>query len=191
MAGGGGRTLPLPPCPDSIYRFSQKFSTKLLSPVLLLHCLLLLLLLPRHQVAALLVGFFLPPVSCVESSLSDLVLLLCRTPQVIELSSYLEKRIASSAADADKAVSEYNEIGKVVTVGDGIARVYGLNNVQAGEVRREVAAVAVSFAVANRMPSAIRKVALFSDEETLLLPSRPTLRPPNTQDMLSPQFLGV
>lgn len=54
--------------------------------------------------------------------------------QVIELSSYLEKRIAGTAADADKAVSEYNEIGKVVTVGDGIARVYGLNNVQAGEV---------------------------------------------------------
>lgn len=56
--------------------------------------------------------------------------------QVIELSSYLEKRIAGTAADADKAVSEYNEIGKVVTVGDGIARVYGLNNVQAGEVGR-------------------------------------------------------
>ena len=53
---------------------------------------------------------------------------------MIELSSYLEKRIAGTAADADKAVSEYNEIGKVVTVGDGIARVYGLNNVQAGEV---------------------------------------------------------
>lgn len=54
--------------------------------------------------------------------------------QVIELSGYLEKRIAGTAADADKAVSEYNEIGKVVTVGDGIARVYGLNNVQAGEM---------------------------------------------------------
>ncbi|CAM9106295.1 unnamed protein product [Ectocarpus sp. 6 AP-2014] len=54
--------------------------------------------------------------------------------QVIELSSYLEKRIASTATDADKAVSEYNEVGKVVTVGDGIARVYGLNNVQAGEM---------------------------------------------------------
>ncbi|CAM9397145.1 unnamed protein product, partial [Choristocarpus tenellus] len=51
-----------------------------------------------------------------------------------ELSSYLEKRIASSASAADKAVAEYNEVGKVVTVGDGIARVYGLNNVQAGEV---------------------------------------------------------
>ena len=55
---------------------------------------------------------------------------------MIELSGYLEKRIAGTAADADKAVSEYNEIGKVVTVGDGIARVYGLNNVQAGEVRK-------------------------------------------------------
>lgn len=55
---------------------------------------------------------------------------------MIELSGYLEKRIAGTAADADKAVSEYNEIGKVVTVGDGIARVYGLNNVQAGEVKK-------------------------------------------------------
>ena len=58
--------------------------------------------------------------------------------QVIELSSYLEKRISSTAESADKAVSEYNEIGKVVTVGDGIARVYGLNKVQAGEVSRGV-----------------------------------------------------
>lgn len=54
--------------------------------------------------------------------------------QVIELSSYLEKRISGSAEDADKAAANYSEVGKVVTVGDGIARVYGLNNVQAGEV---------------------------------------------------------
>lgn len=55
--------------------------------------------------------------------------------QVIELSGYLEKRISGSAEDAEKAAAEYSEVGKVVTVGDGIARVYGLNNVQAGEVR--------------------------------------------------------
>lgn len=54
---------------------------------------------------------------------------------MIELSSYLEKRISGSADDADKAAANYSEVGKVVTVGDGIARVYGLNNVQAGEVR--------------------------------------------------------
>lgn len=72
----------------------------------------------------------------VWSLLASPRLLLC--PQVIELSSYLEKRIAETAADANKSVSEYNEIGKVVTVGDGIARVYGLNNVQAGEVRAHI-----------------------------------------------------
>ena len=30
--------------------------------------------------------------------------------------------------------AEVSEIGKVLTVGDGIARVYGLDNVQAGEM---------------------------------------------------------
>lgn len=54
---------------------------------------------------------------------------------MIELSSYLEKRISGSAESADQAALSYSEVGKVVTVGDGIARVYGLNNVQAGEVR--------------------------------------------------------
>ena len=29
---------------------------------------------------------------------------------------------------------EISEVGTVLTVGDGIARVYGLNNVQAGEM---------------------------------------------------------
>lgn len=85
------------------------------------------------------VAYFRPPASVPLLSLENYLNLnkLLTIPlriQVIELSSYLEKRIAGTAADADKAVSEYNEIGKVVTVGDGIARVYGLNNVQAGEV---------------------------------------------------------
>ena len=30
--------------------------------------------------------------------------------------------------------TEVSEVGKVLTVGDGIARVYGLDNVQAGEM---------------------------------------------------------
>ena len=49
--------------------------------------------------------------------------------QVIELSSYLESRITG----ADSA-AEYTEVGKVISVGDGIARVYGLAKVQAGEM---------------------------------------------------------
>uniref|UniRef100_A0A6U4D8B6 ATP synthase subunit alpha n=1 Tax=Phaeomonas parva TaxID=124430 RepID=A0A6U4D8B6_9STRA len=50
---------------------------------------------------------------------------------VVELSDYLEKKIASAGAD-DAAT--FNEVGKVISVGDGIARVYGLNDVQAGEM---------------------------------------------------------
>ncbi|CAM9835182.1 unnamed protein product, partial [Heterosigma akashiwo] len=52
---------------------------------------------------------------------------------VIELSDYLEKKISETKATAQSA-SEYAEVGKVISVGDGIARVYGLNNVQAGEM---------------------------------------------------------
>ena len=46
-----------------------------------------------------------------------------------ELSSLLEERISGhySALDID-------EIGRVLSVGDGIARVYGLNKIQAGEM---------------------------------------------------------
>ena len=46
-----------------------------------------------------------------------------------ELSSLLEERISGhySALDID-------EIGRVLSVGDGIARVYGLNKIQSGEM---------------------------------------------------------
>jgi len=52
--------------------------------------------------------------------------------QVIELSNYLETKI-SSAKGLDTSAS-YAEMGKVISVGDGIARVYGLQKVQAGEM---------------------------------------------------------
>jgi len=52
--------------------------------------------------------------------------------QVIELSNYLEQRISSTASEVSSA--EYAETGKVISVGDGIARVYGLASVQAGEM---------------------------------------------------------
>lgn len=52
--------------------------------------------------------------------------------QVIELSDYLEERIASTSAAVSS--QDYAETGKVISVGDGIARVYGLANVQAGEM---------------------------------------------------------
>ncbi len=53
----------------------------------------------------------------------------------IELTSFLEKRLSETAGTKASSGAEYNEVGKVVSVGDGIARVYGLNNVQ---VRRRI-----------------------------------------------------
>jgi F0F1-type ATP synthase alpha subunit len=46
-----------------------------------------------------------------------------------EISEILKKQIAEFGAQADVA-----EIGQVLSVGDGVARVYGLDNVQAGEM---------------------------------------------------------
>jgi F-type H+-transporting ATPase subunit alpha len=49
--------------------------------------------------------------------------------QAAEISAILKKQIADFETDADVA-----EVGQVLSVGDGIARVYGLDNVQAGEM---------------------------------------------------------
>ncbi|MBT7582955.1 MAG: F0F1 ATP synthase subunit alpha, partial [Kordiimonadaceae bacterium] len=46
-----------------------------------------------------------------------------------EISKILKEQIANFGDDA-----EVSEVGKVLSVGDGIARVYGLDNVQAGEM---------------------------------------------------------
>ncbi|HEU4839643.1 MAG TPA: F0F1 ATP synthase subunit alpha, partial [Micavibrio sp.] len=46
-----------------------------------------------------------------------------------EISEILKKQIANFSAQADVA-----EIGQVLSVGDGVARVYGLDRVQAGEM---------------------------------------------------------
>ena len=46
-----------------------------------------------------------------------------------EISTILKKQIKDFGKDAEVA-----EIGQVLSVGDGIARVYGLDNVQAGEM---------------------------------------------------------
>jgi F-type H+-transporting ATPase subunit alpha len=46
-----------------------------------------------------------------------------------EISAILKQKIASFGAEADVA-----EVGQVLSVGDGVARVYGLDNVQAGEM---------------------------------------------------------
>ena len=46
-----------------------------------------------------------------------------------EVSAILKQQIANFGTEADVA-----EVGQVLSVGDGVARVYGLDNVQAGEM---------------------------------------------------------
>src|SRR6201993_5148514 len=46
-----------------------------------------------------------------------------------EISAILKREIQNFGAEA-----EVSEVGQVLSVGDGIARVYGLDNVQAGEM---------------------------------------------------------
>jgi len=46
-----------------------------------------------------------------------------------EFSKLLEKRISDYYVEL-----KYEEVGRVLSVGDGIARVYGLKNIQAGEM---------------------------------------------------------
>ena len=46
-----------------------------------------------------------------------------------EISSLLEEKISKSYSKIN-----INEIGRVLSIGDGIARVYGLNKIQAGEM---------------------------------------------------------
>lgn len=46
-----------------------------------------------------------------------------------EISSILEEKILGASSKVD-----LEETGRVVSIGDGIARVYGLNNIQADEM---------------------------------------------------------
>lgn len=50
-------------------------------------------------------------------------------PGTAEVSSILEERILGASANLD-----IHETGRVLSIGDGIARVYGLRNVQAEEM---------------------------------------------------------
>jgi F-type H+-transporting ATPase subunit alpha len=52
------------------------------------------------------------------------------SPRAAELTTLLESRISSNFYTN----FQVDEIGRVVSVGDGIARVYGLNEIQAGEM---------------------------------------------------------
>src|SRR5258705_12723253 len=46
-----------------------------------------------------------------------------------EISAILKQQIANFGSEADVA-----EVGQVLSIGDGIARIYGLDKVQAGEM---------------------------------------------------------
>ena len=50
------------------------------------------------------------------------------SPRAAELTTLLESRITNFYTNF-----QVDEIGRVVSVGDGIARVYGLNEIQAGK----------------------------------------------------------
>jgi len=54
--------------------------------------------------------------------------------QIIELPKYLEERISEKQNSIESTQSASNQVGTVISVGDGIASVYGLNEVQAGEM---------------------------------------------------------
>ena len=49
--------------------------------------------------------------------------------QLSETSKLLEEKISKTYSQLS-----VDEIGRVLSIGDGIARVYGLNNIQAGEM---------------------------------------------------------
>lgn len=51
------------------------------------------------------------------------------SPGTAEVSSILEERILGASSQP-----ELEETGRVISIGDGIARVYGLKNVQAEEM---------------------------------------------------------
>ena len=76
-----------------------------------------------------------------------------------EISDILKKQIAAFSADA-----ELSETGQVVAVGDGIATVYGLENVQAGEMVEFASGVK---GMALNLASDNVGVVIFGDDRTV------------------------
>jgi len=79
------------------------------------------------KIAPALRGLFAPSTTAVRAVATSVRSTASISPA--ELSSILEERIVNYT---DKI--EIDEVGRVLSVGDGIARVYGLNKVQAGEM---------------------------------------------------------
>ncbi|CAI9092621.1 OLC1v1027913C1 [Oldenlandia corymbosa var. corymbosa] len=72
-------------------------------------------------------GFFTILAAFSLDSINNFIMEL--SPRAAELTSLLESRISNFYTNL-----KVDEIGRVVSVGDGIARVYGLNEIQAGEM---------------------------------------------------------
>ena len=80
----------------------------------------------------------------------------------------------------DKA--EVTEVGQVLSVGDGIARIYGLDNVQAGEM---VEFSDGSRGMALNLESENVGVVIFGDDRACLLYTSPSPRDLSTSRMPS------
>ncbi|MBB4657756.1 F0F1 ATP synthase subunit alpha [Parvularcula dongshanensis] len=78
-----------------------------------------------------------------------------------EISSILKQQIANFGQEA-----EVSEIGSVLSVGDGIARVYGLDNVQAGEMVEFEGAEGIR-GMALNLESDNVGVVIFGDDRTI------------------------
>ena len=93
-----------------------------------------------------------------------------------ELTTLLESRITNFYTNF-----QVDEIGRVVSVGDGIARVYGLNEIQAGEMvefasgvkgialnleNENVGIVVFGMQFFNRTLITLRSFLLFIDDQT-------------------------
>jgi hypothetical protein len=88
------------------------------------------------------------------------------SPRAAELMTLLESRMTNFYTNF-----QVDEIGRVVSVGDGIARVYGLNEIQAGEM--------VEFA------SGVKGIALNLENENVGLNVRLVARTPDGSDIPS------
>ena len=81
---------------------------------------------------------------------------LADKPAPTEVSSILEERIRGSSAETDMT-----ETGRVLSVGDGIARVYGLRNVQAEELVEFASGVK---GMALNLEASVTGVVLFGND---------------------------
>jgi F-type H+-transporting ATPase subunit alpha len=79
--------------------------------------------------------------------------------QAAEISAVLKEQISNFGNEAEVA-----EVGQVLSVGDGIARIYGLDNVQAGELVEFPGGIA---GMALNLETDNVGVVIFGDDRTI------------------------